>query len=317
MVFRGNTILGVFFISQLCVGVIGNLLLLMVYVHSSLVKARISRPIDPIFMHLMIVNILTIIFSMILYILSSFGVPNFLDDAGCKATVYIYRVTRGLSICTTSILSTFQAISITPSNSNWVWLKPKLSKWTCHSFLFSWFINLTLYVRIIETVIIKINNTDVDYGFYHPYCKMRPFEYPNPELFLNIIIIRDLFFVAIMVWTSLYMVILLLRHHKRAQHLHSPSLSSSQASPEHKATHSILLLTSCFVFFYLVNNFITLYGFSTHERKPNLGAIVVVVPSFYPTLCPFLLMNINKIISRFISSLPVLRIACFQRAVGE
>ncbi|KAL1763490.1 vomeronasal type 1 receptor J3, partial [Sigmodon hispidus] len=225
----------------LCVGVIGNLLLLMLYVYSFLVKTQFSRPIDPIFMHLVIVNIFTIIFVMISHIMSSFGVHNFLDDVGCKAVLYVFRVARGLSICTTSILSTFQAITITPSNSIWAWLKPKLSTFTFRCFFLSWLINLFIYIHVIKTVTAKINGTDDDYGYFHVYCKKKPPEYPNPALFLSVIIIVDIVFLAAMMCTSLYMVTLLYRHHKRAQHLRSPSISS-QASPEHKATHSILLL---------------------------------------------------------------------------
>lgn len=316
MMFPSNTLLGVFFISELCVGVIGNSLLFMVYVHNFLVKAYISRPINPIFMHLVIVNMLTIIFALIPYITSSFGVPNFLDDAGCKAIVYAYRVTRAMSISTTSILSIFQAITITPSNSKWSRLKPKLSIWTFDSFLFSWFINLVIYVLLIETVIAKINYTEIEYAYSHVYCGNVPLEYPNVELFLSVIIIRDLFFMAILVWTSLYMVTLLCRHQKRAKHLRNPNLSS-QSCPEHKATHTILLIVNCFVFFYLLNNFATIYDkFCTNERMPSWGAIIAIVASLYPTLCPFLLMNTHKIISQYISSLPILRITCYQRAVG-
>ncbi|XP_055463352.1 vomeronasal type-1 receptor 4-like [Psammomys obesus] len=316
MMFPSNSILSVIFISELCVGVIGNSSFLMVYVYSFLIKAHFSTPIDAIYMHLMIVNMLTIIFPLIPYIMSSFGVPIFLDDAGCKAILYVYRVTQGLSICTTSILSTFQAITITPSNSKWSLLKPKLSTWTFRSFLFSWFINLLIYVHIIESAIAKINYTDVDLGYYHPYCKRRGPEYHNLELFLSIIMIRAIFFLAIMMWTSLYMMTLLYRHRKRTQHLHSPSISS-HPSPEQRATHSILMLVSCFVLFYLLNNFITLPGFCIYERMPSLGAITVIISLFYPIFCPFLLMNTNKIISQFISSIQVLRITCFQREVGD
>ncbi|MEJ1286962.1 hypothetical protein NN561_017976 [Cricetulus griseus] len=310
-----NTVLMGFLISQLCLGVIGNSLLFVLYVYSFLVKARSSRPIDPIFMHLMIVNILTILFAMISYIVSSFGVRHFLDDAGCKAVLYVFRVTRGLSISTTSILSTFQAITITPSYSKWAWLKPKLPLWMFISFLVSWFINTLIYVYIIETVIAKINDTDVDYGYSHAYCKRLP-NTRHQGLFLSVITVGDIFFMTIMIWTSLYMVTLLHRHRRITQNLHGPSLSS-QPSPERRATHSILWLVSCFVLFYLLNNFITLSGFYAREKRPALGAIVVIVSSVYPTLCPFLLMSNNRIISRFISSLSTLRITCFQRTFGD
>ena len=315
MLFPSNILLGVFFLSEFCVGVIGNSLLFMLYVYKFLVKACFNRPIDPIFMYLMIVNILTIIFSIIPYITSSFGVPNFLDDSSCKAVEYVYRVTRSMSISTTSILSTLQAMTITPSNSKWAWLNPRLCKWTFCSFLFSWLVNIVIYMHLIKTMMAKTNYTDIDYGYSHVYCVSLPPKYPNPRLFLSIFITSDLLFLAIMVWTNLYMVTLLYKYRKRAQHLGNSSLSSK--SPEHKALHTILLLVNSFVFFDLLNNFTTLYDkFYTHERMLSLGAMIAIVALFYPTLCPFLLMNTNKILSQCISFLPILKITYLKKTVG-
>ncbi|XP_016819684.1 vomeronasal type-1 receptor 2-like, partial [Cricetulus griseus] len=140
-----NTILGVCLITQLCVGVTGNSLLFILYIYTFFFKPHFKKLMDSISMHLTIVNVLMVIFTLISHIMSFFGVPKFLDDAGCRAVLFIFRVTRGMSISTTSILSTFQVITITPSNSRWAWLKPKLSKLTLSSLLCSWLINLLIY----------------------------------------------------------------------------------------------------------------------------------------------------------------------------
>lgn len=314
--FISDTLLEVFLISQLCAGVLGNSLLLMLYGYTFLVHPHFKKPVDAIFIHLTTVNMLTTIFILVPAIVSSFGVSHFLDDVGCKAVLYIYRVTRALSICTTCILSTFQAITIAPSNSKWVWFKPKLSTWTFPSFLVSWFINMIIYVGVIETVKAKTNYTHVGHGYSHAYCETTQFANINPEFFLSVILTRDLFLVIIMMWMSLYMVNLLYIHHKRAQHLHSTSLAS-QPSPEHRATHTILLLVSSFVFFYWLNNTITLCVFYIPEKVPRLERINAVLSTSYPTICPFLLMKNNKIILQFTSSLPVLSINCLQRALGS
>ncbi|CAO2626974.1 Vomeronasal type-1 receptor 4 [Lemmus lemmus] len=295
-----NALLAVFLISQFCVGVIGNTSLCILYIYTFFFKPHFKKLIGMFFMHLTIANMVTIVFTLIPDIMSSFEVPNFLDDVGCKAVLYMFRVTRGLSICTTSILSTFPAITIIPSNSKWAWLKPKLSTWTCCSFLFSWLINLLIYVHIIDTVVAKINYTS--------------FGNKNSGSFLSIIFIHDLFYVAIMMWTSLYLVILLHRHRQRAQYLRSPSLSSQQ-SPELRATHSILLLVSCFAIFYWLNNFITLYGFYAQTKIPRWEGINAIWATCYPTICPFLIMKNNKLILHFTSSFSTLRMTCFQCAL--
>ncbi|XP_027290172.1 vomeronasal type-1 receptor 4-like [Cricetulus griseus] len=306
-----NTILGVCLISQLCVGVTGNSLLFILYIYTFFFKPHFKKLIDSICMHLTIVNVLMIIFTLISHIMSYFGVPKFLDDTGCRAVLFIFRITRGMSISTTSILSTFQVITITPSNSRWVWLKPKLSKLTLSSLLCSWLINLLIYTYMIPMVIAKTNSTHFGHGYMDPYCQNKHFGNQNSGSFLSIIFIRDLFYVALMMWTSLYMVTVLYRHRKRVQHLHSTSLSC-QPSPERRATHSILLLVISFVFIYGLNNYITLYSFYVQAKIPNVEGINAILATCYPTICPFLLMKNNKLVWQLTSSFSERRRTFFQ-----
>lgn len=79
-----NSVLGVFVISQLCIGVIGNTSLFILYIYTFFFKFHFKKLIDLFFMHLTIANMVTIIFTLIPDIVSSFGVPNFVDDVGCK-----------------------------------------------------------------------------------------------------------------------------------------------------------------------------------------------------------------------------------------
>ena len=125
--FISDEIWGFFHMFQICVGFMGNSLLFMFYMYTFLTHYHMKNPIDLIFIHLTFVNILNIMFNLIPHFMSSFGDRYFLDDIGCKATLYTYRVTQSLSICTTALLSAYQAITISPIHSNWAWLKSKLS----------------------------------------------------------------------------------------------------------------------------------------------------------------------------------------------
>ncbi|XP_041510985.1 vomeronasal type-1 receptor 2-like [Microtus oregoni] len=308
-----NVVLVVFLISQLCIGVIGNTSLFILYIYTFFFKPHFKKMIDLFFIHLTIVNMVTIVFILIPDIVGSFGVPNFLDDVGCKVVLCIYRISRGLSISITCILSTFQAVTINPGNSQWAWLKPKLSTWTFSSLLCSWLINLAIYGYMVEIVMAKNNSTQVGRVYLHAYCQSKKLGNHNSGYFMSITFMYDFFYVGIMMWTSLYMVILLYRHRKRAQYLRSTSLSSQQ-SPELRATHSILLLVSCFVILYWLNNLITLYGVYAPTKFLNLEAVNAFWAACYPTICPFLIMKNNKLILHFTSSFSALRMTCFQRA---
>ncbi|XP_008525782.1 vomeronasal type-1 receptor 3-like [Equus przewalskii] len=301
----------VFLISSICIGFIGNSVLFTLYMYVFFTQSHLKRPIDLIFIHLTLVNVLTIMFKLIPDVASSFGVRHFLDDVGCKATLYTYRVTRGLSICTTSFLSAVQAITISPSTSTWTRLKSKLSTCIFPSLLFFWIINMFIYINIIKAVEANCNASFVGSGYSQLYCEGKPLGHYRSMAFISGMVIRDLFFVVLMMLSSIYMVSLLYKHCQRAQYVHSPSLSS-QTSPEIKATHSILLLVSCFVFFYCANNFITLYLFYRPEKNPRLERITGIISACYPTICPFLLMK-RKIISKFTSFISKMRIPFSER----
>ncbi|MBZ3878234.1 Vomeronasal type-1 receptor 4 [Sciurus carolinensis] len=296
--FPSDTIFGVFLISQFCIGVPGNSLLFMLYAYTFLVKSHLKKHIDPIVMHLLFTNALTIMFTLIPEIASTMGVRRFLDDVGCQTVLISYRLTRGVSICTTSLLSAFQAITVSPVHSKWVWLKFNLPKWMYPLFLSFWVINIFLYSHLVKSIMATRNHTLVGHGYIHAYCQSIQFSTKYAGSFLSIILIHDLVFVLLMVCTSLYMVSLLYRHRRRAQHIHSPHVSS-QSSPELRATRTILLLVSVFVFFYLANNCFTFYSFYVPKKTPRLEGISLALSSCFPTICPYLLMKNNKIISQF------------------
>ncbi|XP_062032354.1 vomeronasal type-1 receptor 4-like [Lepus europaeus] len=303
-------------ICQICVGVMANSLLLMIYTYTFVIEPHLKKPIDWIFMHLTVVNISTIMIRSIPELMSSFGVKNLFDDIGCQTFLYISRVIRGLSICTTFLLSVFQAITISPSHSKWARLKPKLSKWIFPSLLFFWVINMLIYIHVAESVRAKWNFTVVGQGYVNAYCQSRKLGNHESMAFISIIVIHDVVFLALMIWSSLYMLWILYRHRRRAQHIHTSSLSS-KTSPENKATHTILLLVFCFVFFYLSNNCLTLYGFYASEKNARLEGIGGILASCYPTFCPFFLVKHNKIILKLTSFFSNMRMTfCSQAFSG-
>uniref|UniRef100_A0A8D2D755 Vomeronasal type-1 receptor n=1 Tax=Sciurus vulgaris TaxID=55149 RepID=A0A8D2D755_SCIVU len=298
MMIPSDTVFGVFLVSQLCIGVLGNSLLFVLYAFIFLVKPHLKKYIDSIVTQLLFANILTILFTMVPDILSTLGVRQFLDDVGCQTVLFSYRVTRGVSICTTSLLSAFQAITISPSNSKWAWLKFKFPTCMYPLLLIFWVINMLIYIHTIETVTARSSFTLVGRGYVHAYCQTRQFGNRNKGTFISAILIHDLVFVLLMICTSLYMVSLLYRHRRRAHYVHSTCISS-QSSPEHKATRTILLLVGCFVFLYFSYNCLTLYSFYASHKIPRLEGLTL--SCCYPTICPFLLIKSNRIVSKFTS----------------
>jgi vomeronasal1 receptor len=63
-------------------------------------------------------------------------------------------------------------------------------------------------------------------GFSQPHCQSNQVWYHTTLSFLIAMMIGGPMFVVFMMWTSLYMVNLLYRHHRRAWHIPSPSFSA-------------------------------------------------------------------------------------------
>ncbi|NP_001160898.1 vomeronasal 1 receptor cavPorV1R642 [Cavia porcellus] len=297
---------GFFLISQVCFGVLSNSSVFMALMHTLLSQLHLMRPIDFIMVHLTVVNNLTIIVTLIPYIMISFGIRHFLDDTGCKVILYAYRVTRGVSICTTSLMSTFQAITISSVNSKWARLKPKLSAMIMPSLLIFWINNLLIYINVIPHVRAIGNFSLVGPGYFHAYCQTGQMKTMDSWLYIIVILAQDLVFLTLMLCTSLYMVSLLYRHHRIAKYVHR---CSSQTPAEIRATQNIVLVVCCFAFFYCSNNFFTFYSLSIHEKIPALEAISAVLSSCFPIISPFFLMRNNKLFSKYFC-FTVMRFIC-------
>uniref|UniRef100_A0A8D1F3Q3 Vomeronasal type-1 receptor n=1 Tax=Sus scrofa TaxID=9823 RepID=A0A8D1F3Q3_PIG len=293
--FCSEMIFGIIFIFQMCTGLMGNFLLFLIYMYIFLILPHKKKPADVILAHLTFANTLSLIFRGVPNIMSSFGVSPEIGDVGCKAVFYVQRVTRGISLYTTSLQSTFQAVTLTPSDSKWVWLKPKISTLIQPSLLCAWIMNMVIYTMVILEYIARRNATE---------ASLQPIAVPcetitqNPHIdamFLSTIFIRDLFFLSLMTCNSIYILNILFKHHKTAQHVRSTT-HSSQDSPEKKAARLILTLVTGFVFFYWINTFLTVYLFVIKNTSWQLEKFGNFIASCYPSICPFLLIkNENRI----------------------
>ncbi|XP_051062870.1 LOW QUALITY PROTEIN: vomeronasal type-1 receptor 4-like [Phodopus roborovskii] len=299
--FPRDLISGFFFLSEIFIGFLGNSMLFILYMYTFLLQPRLKKPIDMIFTHLTLVNVLSVVFRLIPDVMASFAVKLLFHDVGCKAVLYAYSVTRGLSICTTSLLSAFQAITVSSNHSKWAWLKSKLESCIFPSLLLIWVINTFLYIPMVGNVEGQINFTVVGSRDSQTYCRSNQVRHHTTLSLATALTIRDILFVFLMMGTSLYMVTLLFRHNRRTRHVHS-SRVSSQASSEKKATHSILLLVGFFMFLHFSNTFVTFYSFHRPKNSLVLDLISGALSSGYPIICPYVMMNNRRIISTFISS---------------
>ncbi|XP_020834518.1 olfactory receptor class A-like protein 1 [Phascolarctos cinereus] len=285
-------IFGVSFFFQCAIGFVGNSLLLMLYVYISFRKPQQKKPMDLILAHLTLANMVTLFTRGIPEIMFCFGMRHFLDDVGCKALMYFYRVARGLSVCTTSLVSMFQALIISPNNSVWASVKVRSPKYILHYFVFVWVANALIFISVIRDSEATRNETNVRYRYATHIFVVRSIrnESHNAVAFMFGMTFHDLIFHFLMGLSSTYMVLLLYRHSKQVQHIYSSS-HSLKSFPEVKATQTILLLVTCFVLFYWLHNCIILYLTFNFEKDVELETIASFFGGCYPALSPLLLIG--------------------------
>jgi vomeronasal1 receptor len=177
-----------------------------------------------------------------------------------------------------------------------------LSTWVTPSFFFFWISNFLISIKSILLTRANRNSTVHLYGFSQASCQSQQLEHNHSIALTGIIVIRDALFVTFMMFTSLYMVQLLYRHHTRAQHVHSPRLSSQLSLKTEHCTKSFCYWVPLSSFIFL-HNVIALFTFHKSEQNPHLEKVTGILSLCYPTICPFLLMKNNKVLYTVVSCL--------------
>ncbi|XP_015362858.1 vomeronasal type-1 receptor 4-like [Marmota marmota marmota] len=286
---------GIIFLAQTMVGALGNSSLFLYYLVLYFTQCRV-RHTDLILQHLIVANLLALLCRGVPQTVAAFGVKDFLSDFGCKLLFYLHRVGRGVSIGSTCLLSVFQALKISPENSSCSELKVKAPKYIGVSIYLSWILYLLVNIMIISYMTGKRSHYNIttmkDYG----YCSSVHPDKTSQSLYAALVTFPDVLCVGLMLWASSSMVLILHRHKQRMQQVHKTS--SPRPSPESRATQTILLLVSTFVFFYTLScifQVCMIVIYNPHWLLVKMGAIVA---GSFPAVSPFLLMRRDSSASR-------------------
>ncbi|KAM8978595.1 vomeronasal type-1 receptor 4-like [Sarcophilus harrisii] len=276
------------------IGVLGNSILLSFFIFTN----HKLRATNQIISQLTLANFLSVLSRGIPMTISAFGVKDFLDDTWCKIDFYLQRVSRGCTLCSTCLLSGFQAVVISPNTSPWDELKARAPKYIISSCLFCWVFSLFSEAGVILGMTGPWrSNTSFGRTSDLIFCTWK-----DPvRNFISLTTFRDVFCVGLMICTSIYKIILLRKHYQQVQHLYRTSCYP-RASPEIRVTGSILLLVFVFVSFYLINCIFAMYqNFFLYSSSwlVNVSAFCVLC---FPTISPFLLSSRDSQIARACSA---------------
>ncbi|XP_074056069.1 vomeronasal type-1 receptor 1-like [Macrotis lagotis] len=275
--------LGVMFLTVTTIGTTANFFLFTFYMSNVIAGHKISF-LTLHFIQLTLVNSTMLVSKGVPQTLYSLGWNNFLDDVGCKVVFYIRRVSVGLSISLTCLLSTFQAITISPNNSRWVEFKIRTMQYTKLSCLFCWIFNLLIEIPIpVSARGPRISNFTS--AFDNMFCTSEHIM----AFYLIIITSRNVLCLGLMVLTSCYMVFILYKHYRQVQYICNTKFSTIK-NLEIRAARTILLLMSIFVSFYSLNLILTLFLSYFDQKSPWMLSTNIFLSQCYPTISPFLLI---------------------------
>ncbi|NP_001160233.1 vomeronasal 1 receptor 104 [Rattus norvegicus] len=284
------------FFSEIGIGISGNSLLLLFhiikFIHGQ--RSRLTDlPIGLLLMLLMVAFIATDIFIS----------QREWDDIICKFLVYLYRIFRGLSLCTTCMLSVLQAIILSPRSSCLAKFKHKSPYYVSCAMLFLSALYMIISSHLLVSIIATPNLTTNELMHVTQSCSILPVSYLMQSMFSILVAIRDIFLISLMVFSTWYMVALLCRHRKQTQHLQGTSLSP-KGSPEQRATRSILMLMSFFVLMSIFDSIVSCSR-TMFLNDPTSYNIQIFVMHIYATVSPFVFMSIEKHIVNFFRSMCV------------
>ncbi|XP_032761168.1 LOW QUALITY PROTEIN: vomeronasal type-1 receptor A14-like [Rattus rattus] len=226
------------FFTEIGIGISVNNLPLLFHIFK-LIRGQRSRLTDLPIGLLSLINLLMLL--MVAFIATDIFISwRGWDDIICKFLVYLYRCFRGLSLCTTCMLSVLQAITLSPRSSCLAKFKHKPPHQVSNAMLFLSVLYMFISSHLLLSITATPSLTTNDFIHVTQSCSILPLSYLMSSMFSTLLAIRNVFLISLMVLSTWYMVALLFRHRKQTQHLQGTSLSP-KASPEQRATHSILM----------------------------------------------------------------------------
>ncbi|XP_015846781.1 vomeronasal type-1 receptor 4-like [Peromyscus maniculatus bairdii] len=271
-------------LSQVGIGTLANILL---FFHNFSPKFTGSqlRPTQVIVTNLAVANAFLLLITAFPNKMMVFAPRSPPTNLKCKTEFFIRLVARITNMCSTSVLSIHQFVTLVPGH--WGRLMPRgrapnVQSYSCYScWLFSILSNVYIPMKVIGPQSTG-NDTNKNSKWV---CSTSGFT-------VGMAILRfahDATFISIMTWTSFSMVLLLHRHHQRTQHILTAN-QNHRGHAETRAAQTVLMLVVTFVGLYLLNFICVIFHTFLIDYRLWLRHVNEVLIAGFPTVSPFLLL---------------------------
>ncbi|XP_069546705.1 olfactory receptor class A-like protein 1 [Brachyistius frenatus] len=283
------TIKGVSFLLQTGLGILGNAVVLLAYAHIIYTDPKLL-PVDMILCHVAFANLMLLLTRCVPQTMTVFGLKDLLNDPGCKVVIYAYRIGRALSVCITCMLSVFQAVTIAPAGPRLSRLKHALPSLVLPTFAGLWFLNMAVCIAAPFFSMAPRNGTVPAFTLNLGFCHV-DFRGSLSYVINGVAVsVRDFAFVAVMLGSSGYILLLLHRHSRQVR-----GIRRSQGSgPETRAAKTVVTLVVLYVVFFGIDNVIWIYMLTVAKVSPVVADMRVFFSSCYASLSPYFIISSNK-----------------------
>ncbi|KAM8977194.1 olfactory receptor class A-like protein 1 [Pelodytes ibericus] len=277
------------FVSLDIIGIPGNLIIVFAFLHTFHSYGRVSTG-EIILGKLALSNLLVIVTWGLPITLQATGIYKVYGDLSCQISLYLYCVGRAMSVSITSLLGCFQCISITPSPRRWLPLRKKLLDHLFTIMLVLWIFNLIISSTRLAYSTASIINTTSRYTMSYKFCYV---VFPSYLVYLGngvIYVVRDLFFLSLMMFSSGYLLYVFYQHGKQVKCI--PTLNTKHA--EMRAAKAVLTLVMMYIVSFGLDNLFWILTLCTYPLYPRYTDARIFFDSCYSAISPIVIILTNR-----------------------
>ncbi|XP_028633988.1 vomeronasal type-1 receptor 4-like [Grammomys surdaster] len=283
-----NMALGIIFLSQTTFGLLGNSFIFFNFLLLYFSGYKLNST-DWILNYFVVANCLTLLCKGVPQTMAAFGLKYLLSDFGCTLLFYIHKMGRSTCICSSSLLSVFQAITISNRNFMGQEFKFKSSKFTGFFLCLCCILNIPLSSYNLYYMTRKLGHRNMTILQNFGICS-GCLDKTGQILHTLFLPLPDAVYLGLLVWASISIVLILHKHNQRIEHI-PRNKHSSKPSTESRVIKTILLQLSTYMFFYIASCLFQMFMSFLHNPSCLLINISIVIFRCFPAMSPFLLMN--------------------------
>lgn len=280
---------GTLYLFLTVVGVPGNAAIILAFL-LLLYQENHLLPADIIVLHLASVNLLVVGVRSLLETLASFRLAHIFSDVGCKAVIFVYRMSRSLSIWLTFVLSAYQCLSIAPPGSRWASFRTVVTHYLGVVFFCLWLINTCMSsAAVLFSFGIKNDSSQTTHSINVQFCYVHFPSKLSKEANGAGQVGRDVVPMALMALCSVIILVFLYKHGQQVK-------GRRRSGSEQRAAKAVVALVSMYVVLYGLDNGLWVYTLTVRKtmRSPLISDLRIFFSSLYAALSPAIIIASNR-----------------------